>query len=112
MYESMKSPPLPPRHFLRRVLVHLLVAFLLLGISLAIGMWGYGHYERLPWRDSFLNSAMLLGGMGPVNPPHSDAGKMFAGTYALFAGLVFIVTAGLILGPPLHRLLHTFHWDE
>ena len=55
---------------------------------------------------------MLLGGMGPVNPPHSDAGKMFAGTYALFAGLVFIVTAGLILGPPLHRLLHTFHWDE
>ena len=43
MYESMKSPPLPPRHFLRRVLVHLLVAFLLLGISLAIGMWGYGH---------------------------------------------------------------------
>ena len=63
------------------------------------------------WRSSFLNAAMLLGGMGPVNDPQTDAGKLFAGAYALFAGLVFIVIAGLLLAPSLHRLLHTFHWD-
>jgi hypothetical protein len=93
------------------MLAHLLAALVLFALSLAIGMWGYGHFEGLAWRDSFLNSAMLLGGMGPVNDPQTDAGKLFAGAYALFAGLVFIVTAGLLLAPSLHRLLHTFHWD-
>ena len=111
MYESRKSPPLAGRHFVRRMLLHLLAALLLFALSLALGMWGYGHFEGLPWRDGFLNSAMLLGGMGPVNAPQTDAGKLFAGAYALFAGLVFIVTAGLLLAPSLHRLLHTFHWD-
>jgi hypothetical protein len=93
------------------MLAHLLAALGLFVLSLALGMWGYGHFEGLAWRDSFLNSAMLLGGMGPVNDPVTDGGKLFAGAYALFAGLVFIVTAGLLLAPPLHRLLHTFHWD-
>ena len=111
MYESRKSPPLARQRFIRRVLVHLLAALALFALSLALGMWGYGHFEGLAWRDSFLNSAMLLGGMGPVNDPQTDAGKLFAGAYALFAGLVFIVTAGLLLAPSLHRLLHTFHWD-
>jgi hypothetical protein len=111
VYESRKSPPLARQRFIRRVLAHLLAALVLFALSLALGMWGYGHFEGLAWRDSFLNSAMLLGGMGPVNPPQTDAGKLFAGAYALFAGLVFIVTAGLLLAPPLHRLLHTFHWD-
>ena len=55
---------------------------------------------------------MLLGGMGPVDPPHSDGGKLFAGMYALFAGLVFIVSAGLLLAPVVHRIMHTFHWEQ
>jgi hypothetical protein len=75
-------------------------------------MWGYSRYEGLAWRDSFLNAAMLLGGMGPVNDPRTDAGKVFAGLYALYAGLVFIVTAGLLLGPVVHRVLHRFHFGE
>jgi hypothetical protein len=74
-------------------------------------MAGYMHYESLAWRDAFLNTAMLLGGMGPVDPPHTNGGKMFAGWYALYAGLVFIVTAGLLLAPAVHRVLHRFHWD-
>jgi hypothetical protein len=82
------------------------------GVSLGLGMWGYGHYEHLRWRDSFLNAAMLLGGMGPVNPPQTDGGKVFAGLYALYAGLVFIVTAGLLFAPVVHRVLHRFHWGE
>ena len=80
-------------------------------VSLAAGMVGYRALEHLTWIDAFLNAAMLLGGMGPVNPPQSDAGKLFAGCYALYAGLVFIVTAGLMFTPILHRLMHRFHWD-
>jgi hypothetical protein len=112
VYESLRDRPIAHRHFVRRVVGHLLVAGLLFAASLALGIWGYGHYEGLRWRDGFVNSAMLLGGMGPVNMPQTDGGKIFAGIYALFAGLLFIVVVGLVLGPPLHRLLHTLHWEE
>jgi len=88
------------------------MAVALLVLSLGVGMLGYGHFEGLPWIDGFLNSAMLLGGMGPVNPPLTAAGKLFAGIYALYAGLVFIVTATLVVTPVLHRVLHRFHLNE
>jgi hypothetical protein len=88
------------------------MAVALLALSLGVGMLGYGHFEGLPWLDGFLNSAMLLGGMGPVNPPLTAAGKLFAGIYALYAGLVFIVTAALVVTPILHRVLHRFHLNE
>lgn len=112
MYESKHQPPLPDARFAQRLLVHLLVALVLLGASLLLGMIGYALFENLSWVDAFLNAAMLLGGMGPVNPPLSAAGKLFAGFYALYAGLVFIVTAALLFTPVLHRLIHRFHWDE
>lgn len=97
---------------MRRVLLHFVVALLLIAGSLAIGMIGYEAFEHLSWTDAFLNSAMLLGGMGPVNAPRTEAGKLFAGFYALYAGLVFIVTAALLFTPWLHRLLHRLHWDD
>ena len=112
MYESKSHPPLPPAVFARRLIAHLAAAGILLLASLGAGMVGYVQLEHLSWMDAFLNSAMLLGGMGPVNPPLSEAGKLFAGFYALYAGLVFIVTAALVFTPILHRVIHHFHWDE
>lgn len=112
MYESRRQAPLNRRQFARRLLGHsLLAACLLLG-SLGAGMLGYVGLERLSWADAFLNAAMLLGGMGPVNPPQTVAGKLFAGCYALYAGLAFIITAALLFTPLLHRVLHRFHWDD
>ncbi len=92
--------------------VHFAGAILLILGSLAIGMAGYEYFEALAWRDAFLNAAMLLGGMGPVNPPLTPDGKLFAGLYALYAGLVFLIVAGLLFAPVIHRLMHKFHWDE
>ncbi|WP_114970317.1 hypothetical protein [Rhodoferax ferrireducens] len=112
MYESKAQAPLSHVHFARRLLFHVLLALGLLSVSLGVGMVGYSHYERFSVLDAFLNSAMLLGGMGPVNPPVSAGGKLFAGLYALYAGLVFIVTAALVFTPIVHRVLHKFHWDE
>jgi hypothetical protein len=88
------------------------VACLIMMFSVFVGMTGYEYFEHLPWRDAFLNSAMLLGGMGPVDPLKTPAGKLFAGFYALYAGIVFIGTATVLLAPVLHRILHTFHCDE
>ena len=111
MYESRKLKPLTNGAFGSRLAAHFLVATVTLLFSLGIGIGGYMKFENLPLMDAFLNSAMLLGGMGPVNAPQTEAGKFFAGCYALYAGLVFIVTAALILTPVVHRLLHKFHWD-
>lgn len=112
MYESKAHPPIPKAHFIRRVLVHFSAAMALLLASLVAGMVGYEHFEDLPWRDAFVNSAMLLGGMGPVNAPLTNGGKLFAGIYALYAGLVFLLVLGIIFTPVIHRLLHTFHWEQ
>ena len=37
---------------------------------------------------------------------------MFAGCYALYAGLVFLVVAGLLLAPMVHRIMHLMHWED
>ncbi len=93
--------------------MHACVALVLIAISLFIGMIGYRHYEQMSWLDAFLNSAMLLGGMGPVKTEGlSDGGKLFAGIYALYAGLAFIAVMGILLAPVVHRVLHRFHWAE
>jgi hypothetical protein len=112
VYESRHQAPLSRAQFVQRLLVHALMAMGLIAGSLTIGMLGYMFFEHLSWIDAFLNSSMLLGGMGPVNMPQTAAGKLFAGLYALYAGLAFIVTVALLFTPLLHRLLHRFHWDE
>ena len=112
MYESRRQSPLPRALFLRRVALHFSIATGFLLGSLALGMAGYMYYENLAWRDAFVNSAMLLGGMGPVDAPKTNGGKVFAGLYALYCGILILVTAGVVLAPVLHRILHKFHWVE
>lgn len=111
-YERRGQPPIAVRHFARRVLSHLLVVVGLGGVSLLIGMSGYVFFEGLTWLDAFLNAAMLLGGMGPIHFPSTPGGKLFAGIYALYAGVVFLVGASVLAAPIVHRVLHTLHWDE
>ena len=113
MYEPRHAPPLPARKFVLRMLLHVAAAQVLVGISLFAGMLGYQHYEKMSWLDAFVNAAMLLGGMGPIKTEGlSDGGKLFAGLYALYAGLVFIAVMGIMLAPVVHRVLHRFHWEQ
>jgi uncharacterized membrane protein YraQ (UPF0718 family) len=77
--------------------------------TLFVGMAIYHWVEGLGWPDSFLNSSMLLGGMGLVATLHTTLGKWLAGFYALFAGLVVIVVAGAMLAPVVHHVLEKHH---
>jgi hypothetical protein len=112
MYEHRKQPLLSRAKFAKRVARNFFFALLLLAIGLGIGILGYHCLGELSWIDSLLNASMILGGMGPVDPLHSSAAKIFASCYALFSGLAFIGIASVIVAPFAHRLLHRFDLEE
>jgi hypothetical protein len=112
MYERRKAPLLPWPAFLIRVARHVGFGILIIAVSLGVGMLGYHYFEGMLWIDAFANASMILSGMGPFGPLQTDAGKLFAGLYALFSGLAFITTAGIILAPVAHRLIHKFHLES
>jgi hypothetical protein len=111
-YERLSDPMAPPAVYYARLRRSIATGLMLVVISLGIGAVGYHGFERLPWIDSFLNASMILGGMGPVDTLATTGGKLFATVYALYSGLVLLITAGIIITPALHRLLHRFHVDE
>jgi hypothetical protein len=112
MYERRNQAPVTRRHFAKRVARHISFAFLGALVALGIGIVGYHYLDHLGWLDAFVDAAMILGGMGPVHPLTSQPAKVFAGLYALFAGVVFIGVSGVIIAPFVHRLLHHFHFQE
>ncbi|MGA2052618.1 MAG: hypothetical protein ABSH19_04830 [Opitutales bacterium] len=109
MYERHNEPLLPRREFYLRVARNALLAMAILLVSLAVGMAGYHHFEGQAWIDAFANASMILSGMGPLGNLNTSAGKLFAGCYALFSGVIFLTTIGIFLIPIIHRFLHVFH---
>ncbi len=111
MFEKHENPLLPHRLFLNRMLKSILIGVLMLLVALFIGMYGYHRFEKMSLVDAFANASMILSGMGPFGPLHTQAGKIFAGCYALFSGLTFIAIISIILAPLIHRFLHRFHME-
>src|SRR4051794_34397356 len=105
MFEHKSQPLLPFRAFLGRLALSTSVGLAIVAVSLLIGMAGYHLLLNLGWIDAFLNASMLLGGMGPIDPPRTAAGKLFAGLYALYCGLAVIGVAGVVFAPLYHRFL-------
>jgi len=110
-YEHYRQPLISRRKFYLRVAGHVLVALGIVAVSWGIGIWGYHFFEGFSWIDSTVNSAMILGGMGPVNPLTTNGGKLFASFYALFSGIIFLVAVAVLLAPLAHRFLHKFHME-
>jgi len=108
MYERRHHRLLPLNTFLKRVFFHIVLAFAIIGLSLFLGMAGYVYFEQMNWIDAYENAAMILSGMGPVSELYTSSGKIFAGTYAIFCGVVFLVAIAIIIAPLFHRFLHHF----
>ena len=108
---EQRHEPLASLPVLRQRMLHsAAVAGTLIGGSLLIGVLGYRWLGGLPrWVDCLYNASMILGGMGPVDTLSNNAAKIFAGLYALFSGVFFLVVAGVVLAPFLHRVLHRLH---
>lgn len=111
-FEHRSVPLLPRRLFLLRLVWHGALAVGIVSVSLGAGVLGYRAFEGMSWIDALLNASMILGGMGPVDVLHTTAGKVFASGYSLFSGIVFLVVAGIIIAPFVHRLMHRMHLDE
>lgn len=109
---STRRRPLPP-------LVHLLhglgrsaaIGSGVVLFSLGLGTAGYHSFVGLPWLDALLNAAMILTGMGPVDPLTTTGAKLFAVSYALFSGVVFLTLVAVLFAPVAHRFLHRFHLE-
>ena len=107
-YQRLATAPV----FLTRLSRNILHGIVIIAFSLGLGMFGYHHLEKMSWTDAFENASMILSGMGPVSDLHTNSGKIFAGAYALFSGIIFLVVIGVVAAPIFHRFLHKFHIEE
>jgi hypothetical protein len=109
IFENGRQPVITRRRFIRRMFIAISLWLALTVIGLLIGIAGYAKFEGMSIVDAYVNAAMILSGMGPVGELKTTAGKLFAGTYAIFSGLIIVIATGFILAPIFHRVLHRFH---
>jgi hypothetical protein len=112
MFEQRRQAVLSRRLFYARLARSFAMGVAIIFGAMMIGMAGYHYFENMPWLDAFVNAAMILSGMGPLGPLQTKGGKLFAGCYALFSGLVFVTTIGVIFAPVFHRFMHKFHLEQ
>jgi hypothetical protein len=112
LLEHRSQPLLPRRLFVRRLLRYGMYSLVVIVFSMFLGMIGYHCLGRLGWIDAYLNAAMILTGMGPVDPMPTTAGKLFSGLYAIYSGVIFLSVVAMMLAPLAHRMLHVFHLEQ
>jgi hypothetical protein len=113
MYERISAPVIPKKQFQSRVLRSMILGVGLIAFSLVIGMAGFHYFfPKLDWADAFVNTSMILSGMGPLAQPETTAAKIFAGVYALYSGLMLLIVAAVLFAPIIHRFLHKMHVDD
>ena len=112
LFERKTDPVISPGRFAGRMAGAFGVTLMIVGASLGIGMAGYHFIGGLKWIDALHNSAMILTGMGPVDPMRTTGGKLFATFYALYSGIAFLSMTAVLLAPIIHRALHKFHLAE
>ena len=99
------------RELIARLLRNAAVVGGLVSGALAVGAAGYHWLDGLSWLDATLNAAMILTGMGPVNPLVNPAAKVFAIAYSLTSGVFFLTMVAVLLAPGVQHLLHRFHLE-
>lgn len=107
-----KNPAPATSKFIFHLTRNILFGWLAIAVALCIGMLGYHATEKMSWVDAFLNASMILSGMGPAAPLATNAGKLFAGFYALFSGLAFIVIIAVVFSPIIHRFFRKIHLES
>jgi len=75
------------------VAVGLWLALALAGLT--IGMAGYAYFEGMAPADAYVERRHDPVRHGPGGRSEDHAGKVFAGSYAIFSGLIIVIASGL-----------------
>ena len=54
---------------------------------------------------------MILTGMGPMDRMTTFGGKLFASCYALYSGIAFLTSVGILLGPATHMFFKRLNME-
>jgi hypothetical protein len=111
-YEHKSQPLASSSVYYKRVLANLFKTICILGASLFIGILGYKFLGPMSWIDALHNASMILSGMGPVVTIQTNAGKLFSSFYAIFSGVVFISSIGVLIAPSAHRFFHSMNLED
>ena len=111
-YEHKSQPLASSNIYYKRVLSNLFKTICILGASLMIGILGYKFLGPMSWIDALHNASMILSGMGPVVTIQTNAGKLFSSFYAIFSGVVFISSIGVLIAPTAHRFFHSMNLED
>ena len=111
-YEHKSQPLASASVYYKRVLTNFLKTICILGLSLCIGIVGYKFLGPMSWIDALHNASMILSGMGPVVTIQTNAGKLFSSFYAIFSGVVFISSIGVLIAPSAHRFFHSMNLED
>lgn len=68
--------------------------------------------EGYPFKDSVLDAAHILAGLGIVNMPDTYTGRLFAVFLGLYSSLFFLAAFSVIAAPVVHRILHKMHIED
>ncbi|MFT5469820.1 MAG: hypothetical protein ACI8UO_004943 [Verrucomicrobiales bacterium] len=111
MFEHRSQPLISKAKFARRIVVALFITGGLVVFSILIGMVGLQMTENLGWEKSFLRASLVLAEHDVHDHPESTAGIIFFGVYVLYARLIFVSLAAILLVPVGHRLFHHLHLE-
>ncbi len=116
MAKDIKKKLAPVRVYYRRLWKNAVFGMTIMFVCLLIGVFGYKlTIPDMEWPDCLLNASMILSGMGPMIPPKIElttTAKVFASLYALFSGVAFISTIGILIAPIAHRFFHKMHLED
>ncbi len=111
MFEHKRAKLASSKEYRSRLIKFSLISVGIFIFALGIGIAGYMGYGHMNLIDAFYNASMILGGMGPPDPIINPPARIFAGMYALFCGIVFLLSMGIVITPIVHRFMHKFHVD-
>lgn len=116
MYEHKRQKLAPVKIYYQRLWKNVLFGMVVMLFCLIIGVLGYKFtIPEFDWYDSLLNASMILSGMGPMIDSSiklTATAKVFASLYALFSGVAFISTIGILIAPVAHRFFHKLHLED
>ena len=82
----------------------LAIIFIIIGIVLTIGIWGYQRFDKQNWINATYNATTVMTGVGATVMPSHDDAKIFASLYSLVVGILYAIIITVFVAIALTQL--------